>query len=121
MTAYVSSYYIKDSFVAPYAGSIYLSGLKRYPNNNYGGSSGSNMSPPIEMRPRGGQRRKDLCRLENIREMTCIVAHVISRDTTRGRAATKDIYAFSKLPIKKLCNYIEQYAIFRTFCWIIFS
>ena len=75
------------------------------------------MSPPIEMRPRGGQRRKDLCRLENIREMTCIVAHVISRDTTRGHAATNDIY---KLPIKSLCNYIEQYTTFKIFCRIIF-
>ena len=64
---------------------------------------------PIERRPRWRPKKKPFLSVGEHKGKSVHCGSCVSRDTTRGRAATKNIHAFSKLPIKSLCNYIQEY------------
>ena len=57
-SAYVSSYYTKDSFVATYAASIYPSGLNLFSRSPFDDIHTSSVLPPDGRRPRGRPKKK---------------------------------------------------------------
>ena len=57
-SAYVSSYYTKDSFVATYAASIYPSGLNLFSKSPFDDIHTSSVLPPDGRRPRGRPKKK---------------------------------------------------------------